>query len=149
MVSRRDPQRSPACDESSSAADRRIDVALAVVVRNGSILVLRRREGVHLAGAWEFPGGKIEPDEEPHEAARRELAEETGLCATVLEPLVLVVHDYAELPLRFHVFLAREPTGEVVPDAAREWSWIAPEALQALEMPEANRRMLRALSWRL
>jgi 8-oxo-dGTP diphosphatase len=125
----------------------RVDVALAIPLRDGKLLVARRPRGVHLEGYWEFPGGKIEQGEEPATAARRELEEETGLSACELEPLVIVVHDYREMPLRFHVFLARDARGEPKPD--REWAWKSYAELQRLEMPEANRQMLRALRWRL
>ena len=127
----------------------RIDIALAIPVRDGKVLVARRGEGLHLAGHWEFPGGKVEAGETPAEAARRELSEETGLHSPELEPLVVVVHDYAELPLRFHVFLAREWDGEPRMNGPRELVWMELEELQAIRMPEANRLMLRALSWRL
>jgi len=126
----------------------RIDIALVVACRERRFLVARRRGEVHLAGYWEFPGGKIEPGEEPSEAARRELEEETGLLALSLEPLVVVVHDYVDRPLRFHVFLSREPQGEVRLDEEREWGWKTRDELERLDMPEANRQMLRALRWR-
>jgi 8-oxo-dGTP diphosphatase len=127
----------------------RVDVALAVPLRDGRVFVARRASGLHLAGSWEFPGGKIDVGETPADAARRELAEETGLVAGDLEPLVLLVHDYVEAPLRFHVFLARDPAGEVVMDARRQHAWLTPHELSSIEMPEANRQMLRALRWRL
>lgn len=127
----------------------RIDIALAVPLRDGKLLIARRTEGQHLAGSWEFPGGKIEHGELPADAARRELEEETGLVAGVLEPLVVLVHDYAEAPLRFHVFLARDPAGSVRMDRDREHAWKAWDELRGLAMPDANRRMLQALRWRL
>jgi 8-oxo-dGTP diphosphatase len=127
----------------------RIDVALAIPVRAGWVLVGRRPPGVHLAGSWEFPGGRIEPGEEPSDAARRELLEETGLRSDSLEPLVLVVHDYADRPLRFHVFLAHDPVGMLRRRPGGEWIWKSPEELRELQMPEANQSMLRALRWRI
>jgi len=126
----------------------RVDVALAVPFRDRTFLVTRRQAGVHLAGCWEFPGGKIEAGEDPAAAARRELEEETGLCASVLEPLVVLVHDYADRPLRLHVFLARDPSGDVRMDRDRAWAWKTLDELGELDMPEANRQMLRALRWR-
>ncbi len=126
----------------------RVDIALAIPYRDELFLVAQRAQGLHLAGHWEFPGGRIEPGENPVDAARRELAEETGLIAAELEPLVVVVHDYNELPLRFHVFVARDPTGDVTMDVKRGHAWLSLEQLGSLEMPAANRQMLRALRWR-
>jgi 8-oxo-dGTP diphosphatase len=140
---------SEAQDAGPGTTPGRIDIAVAIVVRDGCCLVARRRAGEHLAGLWEFPGGKIEPGETPAAAARRELLEETGLAADALEPLTFVVHDYVERPLRLHVFLVHDPAGALREGEGREWSWVAPRDLQALDMPEANRLMLRALRWRL
>lgn len=139
----------PADDGLPEETRHRVDIALAIAERDGKLLVAQRRADRHLAGLWEFPGGKIEPGEEPAEAARRELSEETGLAAERLEPLALVVHDYAEMPLRFHVFLARQVAGELHAEAERRWRWKSYDAVCALEMPAANRPMLRALRWRM
>ncbi len=127
----------------------RVDIALAIPHRGERFLVARRAEGLHLAGHWEFPGGKIGPGEQPVDAARRELAEETGLIAAELDPLVVVVHEYAKVPLRFHVFVARDPAGDVTMDSRREHAWLSLDELGSLEMPAANRQMLRALRWRM
>jgi 8-oxo-dGTP diphosphatase len=112
------------------------------------ILVARRADEQHLGGAWEFPGGKIEDDEEPGDAALRELREETGLTATLTEPLLVFVHDYPDRRLRFHAFVVTDARGEVATDGGRAFSWVAPSSLDALEMPEANRAILKALRWR-
>jgi len=125
-----------------------IDVALVVPVVDGKMLVARRGVGQHLAGFWEFPGGKLDPEEQPADAARRELSEETGLVARELEPLAVVFHDYPDRALRLHVFLARDPEGEVSIDAGRESAWKTLAELQEIEMPPANVPILRALRWR-
>ena len=118
-------------------------------MRQGLVLVARRAETQHLPGAWEFPGGKIEDDEEPAEAALRELREETGLTAASAAPLLVFVHDYPDRRLRVHAFVVTDATGEVATDGGRTFSWVAPSSLDELAMPEANRAILRALRWRL
>ncbi len=123
-------------------------MALALALRDGRILVARRPHDAHQGGKWEFPGGKVRAGEPPADAARRETLEETGLRLAALEPLVMLVHDYADRPLRLHVFLAPEPSGEVRVDGDREWRWCSTEELETLDMPEANRAILRALRWR-
>ncbi len=132
-----------------SDGSRALEVALALPLRDGRLLVARRGPGSHLAGVWEFPGGKIAGDEAPPEAARRELREETGLVAAEVEPLLVFVHEYPEHSVRLHVFLAREPQGQVMLDGPRAWAWKTRAELAALEMPAANAQILRALSWRL
>lgn len=127
----------------------RVEVALAVVVRSGKVLVARRGEGSHLEGLWEFPGGKIEPGEAPGAAAARELREETTLERGEFEPLAVFVHSYPDRQVTIHAFLVREPAGEVRTDGDRPWDWVHSDDLAALPMPEANRAILRALAWRL
>ncbi len=117
-------------------------------MRNGLVLVARRADDQHLAGAWEFPGGKIDEGEEPAEAALRELHEESGLTAAVATPLLVFVHDYPDRRLRFHVFVVTDAAGEVQTDGGRAFEWVAPASLDDVPMPEANRAILKALRWR-
>jgi len=124
-----------------------VDVAVAIPVRGGRLLVAQRAGGTHLGGAWEFPGGKIRDGEAAAEAARRELLEETGLEARELEPLLVLVHDYPDRAVRLHCFVAREPVGDVE-IAGREWAWRLREELDAAAMPAANASILRALDCR-
>lgn len=135
-------------DERRAETSERVEVALAIPMRQGKLLVSRRAQGSHLAGHWEFPGGKIESGEEPVAAAQRELEEETGLRAGKLEPLVLLVHDYADRALRFHVFVTRDSQGQVSEDGTQRWVWKSLAEIEELKMPEANRQVLRALRWR-
>ncbi len=123
----------------------RIEVALVVALREGRVLVARREAGRHLAGLWEFPGGKVEPGEDPTTAARRELEEETGLVAGELSLLLTSSHDYAERAVRLHVFVATNATGSLRSTGADLVDWVTPQRLRQLEMPAANRAILDAL----
>jgi 8-oxo-dGTP diphosphatase len=118
-------------------------------VRGRAVLVARRADDAHQGGAWEFPGGKVAEDEEPEAAALRELEEETGLAATVAEPLIVFVHDYPDRRLRFHAFVVRDPGGDVRTDGGRAWAWAEVATLGQLPMPEANHAILKALAWRI
>jgi 8-oxo-dGTP diphosphatase len=134
--------------DSSGGGSRTVDVALAIPLVGDEMLVARRPAGTHLEGTWEFPGGKIVGGEEPSAAARRELSEETGLVAEALEPLLVLVYEYPEHPVRLHVFLARDPRGEVKIGGSREWGWRTLSQLRDLDMPPANAPILNALRWR-
>jgi 8-oxo-dGTP diphosphatase len=126
----------------------RLDVAIAVVLREGRVLVARRPSESHLGGLFEFPGGKIERDESPEAAAARELVEETGLSTVHAEPLTVFLHSYPGRTVRLHVFLVRDSEGEVASPSGQSWEWVPRDALHGLPMPEANRAILRALGWR-
>ncbi len=71
-------------------------VAAAVILEGGRVLLTQRKAGTHLAGAWEFPGGKVEAGEDPREALRRELREEVGLETRVGEIVDVTFHRYED-----------------------------------------------------
>jgi 8-oxo-dGTP diphosphatase len=71
-----------------------IVVVAAVIETNERFLVTRRQAGVHLAGLWEFPGGKIDPDESHAAALKRELKEELDAEIEVADCLYTTVHAY-------------------------------------------------------
>jgi 8-oxo-dGTP diphosphatase len=98
----------------------------AVVVRDGAVLV-GRRQGAHGAGTWAFPGGKLDPGEDPAAAVARELAEETTLRAIRVSPILWTNDVFAADDLHYvtlhHVV---EAEGEPVicePDKVTEWRW--------------------------
>ena len=124
-------------------------VALAIVLRDERILLARRPHGSHLAGLWEFPGGKIEPGEEPAEAALRELREETGLTGGRTEKLTRTSHSYDDRQVELWAYLVTGTRGRPVHHAGQELRWVVPDDLAALAMPEANRPVLAALRLRL
>jgi 8-oxo-dGTP diphosphatase len=124
-------------------------VALAIVLRDRRILLARRPQGSHLAGLWEFPGGKIEPGEEPAAAALRELREETGLTGGRTEKLTQTSHSYDDRQVELWAYLVTGTRGRPVHHAGQELRWLAPTDLAAVQMPAANQPMLAALSRRL
>jgi 8-oxo-dGTP diphosphatase len=119
-------------------------VAAAVVKKHGTVLVTQRKKGKHLAGAWEFPGGKVLPGEDPRDALVRELREELGVEALVGDALEVTWHRYPEhavLLLFFETELARgSPAPEPLDVAAIKWA--SPKELASLEMPPADRSIV-------
>ena len=75
---------------------RTVIVAAAVLVENRAVLLSRRKVGTHLAGMWEFPGGKVEAGEDPKDALVRELREELGIEAEVKDIVCVTFHRYED-----------------------------------------------------
>jgi len=128
------------------AAPETIEVA-AGVLRDGEgrVLVSRRLAGRHLAGLWEFPGGKIESDEAPEAALARELEEELGIVAGPSRPLVALRHEYPEKTVRLRLFEVHSFSGRPDGVEGQEIRWAAPVELGKLEMPAADRPLIRLL----
>ena len=125
----------------------RLEIAIAVALRGDAVLLRPRPEQGSLAGAWEFPGGRIEPGEDALAAARREMREETGLTGGRWEPLLVHVHDYPDRRVRLHAFLVREPEG--IPIGEPTWVWVPMDRVRDLPLPGANGPLLEALERRL
>jgi len=117
-------------------------VAAGVVVERGKVLLSRRKKGTHLSGLWEFPGGKVEPGEDPRAALRRELEEELGILTNVGEIADVTFHRYddagkAVLLLFFH---ATREEGSPEPQAidVAEVKWADASALDPAQFPPAD-----------
>ena len=121
-----------------------IIVAAAVIEREGRFLLTRRQPGVHLAGHWEFPGGKCEPDETLHACLRRELREELGTDVTVGDVLLTTTHDYPERRVELH-FIRCGLEEEPAPQLGQAMRWTPREQLDALEFPAADAELIRML----
>ena len=117
-------------------------VAAAVLLEEGRVLLTQRKAGTHLAGAWEFPGGKVESGEDPREALRRELREEIGIEASVGEIVDVTYHRYEEadkavLLLFFEaVRAAGSPAPRAIDVAACKWA--GREELRSEDFPPAD-----------
>ncbi len=128
-------------------------VAAAIIVEEGRVLVSRRKEGSHLAGLWECPGGKVEPGEDPREALARELREELGVLATAGEVVEVTFHRYddagkAVLLLFFEAALAAASPAPEPIDVA-EVAWVPVRDLDPSRFPPADVAVLEKIRGRL
>lgn len=115
-----------------------IDVAAAIIERDGLVLAARRRPGIHLAGCWEFPGGKVEPGETPQACLVRELQEELGVQAQIGAFVGESVYDYGGKVVRLLAYRARHVSGEFRPVDHDALRWLSPEELPALRWAPAD-----------
>jgi 8-oxo-dGTP diphosphatase len=104
------------------------------------VLLARRPPGKAMAGLWEFPGGKVAPDETPEAALVRELKEELGLdlAHACLAPLTFASHRYPDFHLLMPLFAARNWKGTPVPREGQELAWVRPLKMSDYPMPPAD-----------
>ena len=122
-----------------------IPIVCGILRKGDRLLVTRRREGSHLAGAWEFPGGKARPGEALEAALRREVEEEIGV--TFAEACLIHVkeHAYADRTVLLHFYLCLDPREEPSSLEGQELRWIGLAELEEIEVPAANREVLELL----
>jgi 8-oxo-dGTP diphosphatase len=122
-----------------------IAVVAAVIERDGSFLLTLRPDGTHLAGHWEFPGGKVHDSETHEEALRREIFEELDAIARVGALVHTVTHAYPEKTVQLF-FYKCELDGEAKPMMGQQMRWVAKAALSSLPFPEADRDLITILA---
>ena len=120
---------------------------VAALVRDeaGRYLVTRRRPGSHLAGLWEFPGGKREPGESLEAALGRELTEELSARFAVGDKVDAVRWEYPERTVVIHFYRCRLESGTIEPRESQAMAWVEPERLGELEFPPADRELIARL----
>ncbi|MFH1600468.1 MAG: Nudix family hydrolase [Pseudomonadota bacterium] len=120
----------------------------AAVLRDarGRILLARRTAGRDLAGAWEFPGGKVEPGESPREALDRELHEELGIRVLDAVPLVAVPQAYPDKRIVLDVYTVDSYEGTPRGRERQALAWSPLEKLHGYPMPPADRPVVAVLT---
>jgi len=106
------------------------------------VLLTRRLEGQHLAGMWEFPGGKLEDGESPEEALARECREECGIDLEVAEILDVTHHRYPEKDVLLLFYRCELRAGEVRHLQVADHAWVAPDDLDDYPLPPADERVV-------
>jgi 8-oxo-dGTP diphosphatase len=114
----------------------------------GRYLITQRRRGSHLAGLWEFPGGKVEAGESPAACLRRELVEELSATFTVGEMVETVRWEYPDRIVVLHFFACRHESGPIAPREEQEMTWVEPASLADYDFPPADRELINRLRTR-
>ena len=114
--------------------------AVALIDRDGRVLLAQRPEGKSMAGLWEFPGGKVEGSETPEAALVRELHEELGIETwnSCLSPLTFASHTYDDFHLLMPLFACRKWNGIVQPKEGQTLKWVYPKDFSNYPMPPAD-----------
>jgi A/G-specific adenine glycosylase len=134
----------PMHDLSLPLPHKRIGVAV-IWNDQGQLLIDRRRESGLLGGLWEFPGGKIEPEETVEACIAREIQEELGIAITVHEHLISVDHAYSHFRVTLIVHYCQYVSGEPQPLECEEIRWVAMDELEQFPFPKANVQIIQAL----
>jgi 8-oxo-dGTP diphosphatase len=116
---------------------KQIAVVGAVFRRDGRLLLAQRSSG-HLAGMWEFPGGKIEDGETPQESLARELKEELGVKAEIGEFVADTVFEYEQVYIHLSCFWIDYYVGELEPREHSQIQWVLPEQLATMNLAPAD-----------
>jgi 8-oxo-dGTP diphosphatase len=131
-------------NEISSVPHKIIGVAV-IWNDNQQILIDRRRPQGAMGGLWEFPGGKIEPQETIAQCIQREIDEELGIEIEVREHLITIDHTYTHLRVTLTVHHCRLLAGVPQPLECDEIRWVSLDELESYAFPEANSQIIAAL----
>ena len=121
---------------------------VAAVIRDpdGRVLLARRPEGRHMAGLWEFPGGKVRDGEAPTEALARELVEELDCRTTIAEPVTFAVHEEPGLRILLLFYAAALDGCEPRPREGQEIAWVPVSELHRYPTPPADAELVARLA---
>jgi 8-oxo-dGTP diphosphatase len=127
--------------------DIKLVVCVALIDKDGRVLIAQRPEGKNLAGFWEFPGGKIEKNESPETALIRELHEELGIntWGSCLAPLTFASHKYDEFHLLMPLYICRKWRGIVQARENQALKWLTPAQIFKVKMLPADLPLVACL----
>ena len=124
-----------------------IDVAAGIIWRGGHFLAAQRPTNKIMEGFWEFPGGKLEGNESPEDALKRELAEELGIGVREVSYWQCVEHRYADrnLNVRLYFFHVTDFVGEPCAADGQNLRWVSPDEAPALGFLPADAGVLEQI----
>ena len=123
-----------------------IEVAAALIRDEaGRYLITQRRRGSHLAGLWEFPGGKRHPEESLEACLRRELIEELSATFAVGEKVETIHWEYPDRTVVLHFYRCRHESGPIEPREEQAMVWVEPGRLGDYDFPPADRALIERI----
>ena len=122
-----------------------IPVTAAILIHEGKILIAQREEGLSQGGKWEFPGGKVRPDESPEECLCREIKEELGLDIDVGDIFHVVHHRYPNKSILLLAYLCRWNGGKIALREHKACRWVNRYALEHLQFADADIDIVKKL----
>ncbi len=123
--------------------------AVALIDVDGRVLLAQRPVGKDMAGLWEFPGGRLEGEESPAQAAVREILEETGWQVRLYASYRTVTHYYTRYRVTLHSFICDLVEGQSLQpslNAASHYAWVDAAALLQYPFPAGHRQLVAALN---
>jgi len=134
---------------------KRIKVAAGIIIKPDTsktsssqiqqVLIAKRPEHKHQGGLWEFPGGKIEKDESPERALKRELKEEINILVTQADFFQQVSFDYPDKNVILHFYLVTKFVGEPKGMEKQRVKWVSINDLEQYDFPAANQEIVNRL----
>lgn len=115
-----------------------INVICAIIKINGKILVTQRSEKMKLPLKWEFPGGKLEANENEMDCLKRELMEELNIEVKVGKKLTNSIHDYGSFEINLIPYLAEYVSGEIILAEHNSYQLLDKHSLPGLDWAEAD-----------
>jgi 8-oxo-dGTP diphosphatase len=120
-------------------------VAAALYDQAGRVLIAQRPPGKHMAGRWEFPGGKVGRNETESAALARELREELGVDVTAARPFMRLTHSYDDRDVELSLWIIEQFTGTPAALDAQQLRWVVPAQLPAEDILEADQPFVAEL----
>lgn len=124
---------------------RHIHVTAGLIWKDGRLLIARRPKGSHLAGFWEFPGGKKETCEGLKACMEREIKEELGMDIRADRLLLTVQHEYEVKLVSLHIFGCTCLKGTPQPLEGQEIRWVDPNDLDQYAFPPPDQKVIESL----
>ncbi len=123
-----------------------IHVSCLLLLHQGKVLATQRSEKMDLPGLWEFPGGKVEPEESPATCLVREIWEELSIGIQICKPLRPVLHAYPAKSIQLIPFLATWESGTLQLTEHAQSRWLAPQDLLSLDWAPADLPIVHELN---